>query len=147
MIYLEGLMHRKINLWLALLVIAIIAAIFALVISAKAFTLGQPVAIQVLSMPVKCVPDPSLVTCLASCPVCGSLPSCSAVWEVKARYLSGSRLVLRKGPGGEALCLTSPILFPPPMRPGSFKPMGKCLGLVQKTPAGIHVLLVFACRP
>ena len=37
MIYLEGLMHKKINIWVALLVIAVIAACAAYAISARAY--------------------------------------------------------------------------------------------------------------
>ena len=141
MLYPEGLMHRKINFGLALLIIFVIAGIFAWIISARAVSLPG-IGLVVISPAVPCTLDPGTPppgTCTVSCPTCGSLIGiCAGLWEVKARFLSGSP-VLFQGAGGPALCLTSPI--PPTF--GSFRPGGQCIGNI--TGFGPHFLQNFAC--
>lgn len=143
MLYPEGLMHRKVNIGLALLVIFIIAGIFAWIISARAVSFPG-IALVVTSPPIKCVPDPppDEATCLLSCQTCGILPDCSLLSEVKATYLSGSPLLMQ-GAGGPALCLAIPA--PPLAAPNpTFTPGSFCLGNIQFNSAG-HFLTNFGC--
>jgi hypothetical protein len=65
MIYLEGLMHKKINIWIALLIIIILAASAAWAISAKAFWFsGISFGGFVISVTRSCTGD-------CSCNFCG----------------------------------------------------------------------------
>ncbi len=135
-------MHRKVNIWLALAVILIVAGVFAWVISARAITPGM--AISVLAPPVKCVLDPCpgpgcAGLCQASCQTCGSLAGlCNGLFEVKAKYRSGSP-VLYIGAGGPALCLATPV----PPNGGAFIPGATCFGNVIGV--GPHFIPNFVC--
>src|SRR3989338_1914247 len=89
MIYPEGLMHRKINLWLALLIIAILAAIAAWAISVKAarnVSFGGRI-----NLVNPCVLDPESGTC-PNCPACtlrlGS--ACASYTEIQFTPVRGS---------------------------------------------------------
>jgi len=144
MIYPEGLMHKKINLVVAIAIILAVAGIFAWQISAKAlFGAGAGIGINVWSAPIKCSVDPctGCTTCLSTCPVCGSLAGvCAGLFEVNAMFLSGTN-VLHKGAGGEALCLGPQQTTPP--SGGQFSPGGQCLGIVYGT--GPHLIANFGC--
>lgn len=113
----EGLMHKKINIWLALIVIIILASLAAWAISVNA---GMGAGIQLVGMVTPCVFNSIDGNCLASCPICGDTAVCNGVSEIKARYLGGVNVLYK----GAALCI------PKGSRPtqGTFKPGGKCLG-------------------
>ena len=134
MIIPEGLMHRRINIFTALVIILIIAAMAALAISVEA---ARGIGLRVIAPIVKCVPDPQTVgsTCLDSCMVCGDLPGCSGMFEVRAKYLGGVNLLYK----GQALCVNSPT----PPKGGTFRPGNMCLGIVGGV--GPHKLVNFAC--
>ncbi len=134
MFYPEGMMHKKVNIWLAALIIAIIALSAALAISAKAALPG--IGITVISPPIKCVQDTLSPTCYTTCPICGDLVGiCNGLFEVKAKYLSGKNILYKNS----ALC--TPQSFPP--NGGSFRPGGFCLGNVIGN--GPHTLINFGC--
>jgi len=133
MIYLEGLMHKKINIFLALLIMAIITIIFAWVISAQAMS---GIGVNILTPPIKCTPDPDAATCLISCPLCGSLATCSSLFQVQAIYLGGQNSLYL----GQAFCLFNPK----PPNGGRFHPGGQCLGNIFGK--GPHFLINFGCR-
>ena len=131
-------MHRKINIFAALLIIIILAIISAWAISVKALgpsTFG--IGVNILTSPIKCVldPKPDATTCLASCPICGSIPGCVGLFEVKAQFLSGTNMLAR----GQAFCINSPL----PPNGGSFSPGSQCLGNVSGR--GPHQLQNFGC--
>jgi len=139
MIYLEGLMHKKINIFIAILVIAIIVSLAAWAITAQALLGGRDISLRVLSnRPVKCVTDPSASTCFHSCPICGDISNCSSLWEVQVKRLSGGLGVLRKN---IALCLINPI----PPNSGQFKNGVRCVGKVKVMGNGPHLLYNFSC--
>jgi hypothetical protein len=146
MIYPEGLMHRKVNFFAALLIIVIIASIFVFAISVKAqfinpFSGGAPgIGIEIFTPPIKCVPDPcpgpTCGLCIGSCPVCGNLGGiCTSLFEIHAVFLSGVNTLYQ----GLAFC--TPQTFPP--MGGSFTPGAQCLGQVYGV--GPHLLFNFGC--
>ncbi|MFA5021862.1 MAG: hypothetical protein WC508_02190 [Patescibacteria group bacterium] len=135
MIYLEGLMHKKINIWLAIIIIGLITIGIAWVISAQA---ANPYASMIImSAPQKCSYDnPPLVTCLRTCPICGNLTGqCSGLYEVKALFLKGYNQFYQQ----QALCIAQPI----PPNGGQFLPGKKCIG--NYIGFGPHILKNFAC--
>jgi len=133
MLYPEGLMHRKVNIGLALLIIVVVAGIFAWIISARAFIPG--IGLVVTAPPLKCVLDPDSGTC-PNCAICGSLGGvCGGLFEVQVQYYSGFNSLYT----GAALCVVNPI----PPNGGIFRPGAQCLGLVQGF--GPHVLQNFGC--
>ncbi|MFA6255465.1 MAG: hypothetical protein WC675_05610 [Patescibacteria group bacterium] len=139
MIYFEGLMHRKINIFIAILVIAIVAGLAAWAITAQSFG-GKDAGLLILgSQPLKCTLDEEdAVTCYNTCPICGDIIGCATLWEVQAKKLSGVPGTLHKN---TALCL----LFPFPTRGGQFKSGARCLGKVLTMPTGSHLLFNFGC--
>lgn len=149
MLYPEGLMHRKVNIGLALLVIFVIAGIFAWIISARAVLLPG-IAIRVISPAIPCITNTDITApsgiCTNTCQTCGTLAFvCNGMFEVKAIYWGGTNLLML-GAGGPALCLPAstggipPIAAPNPVfTPGSF-----CLGNIFFTPIG-HILSNFGC--
>ncbi|MDX9893779.1 MAG: hypothetical protein RB292_05250 [Patescibacteria group bacterium] len=128
------MMHRKINIWLALAIISLVTIVSALAISAKAVSPG--IGLQVLSPPIKCVQDELSPTCLATCPICGNLAGvCTSLFEVKAIKLSGSAMLYQN----QALCIYNPT----PPNGGIFRPGGQCMGNVFGF--GPHFLFNFGC--
>ncbi|MFA6410562.1 MAG: hypothetical protein WCW26_03240 [Candidatus Buchananbacteria bacterium] len=128
-------MRRRVNIWLALLIITIITIGIAWVITAQAFS--PSTSMLILAPPKKCSYDaPPLVTCLGSCPVCGNLAGqCSGLFEVQARFLRGANPLYQN----QALCL----LQPTPPTYGTFRSGSKCLGNFMGF--GPHTLFNFGC--
>lgn len=144
MFYTEGLMHRKINIWLALLVIFVIAGVFAWIISARGFlpVASSPgIGLTVFSPPLPCVLNPTSGTC-PNCLVCGDLggPNCQNLTEIQVQYLSGKNTLYK----GIALCVPNPNFLMISSTGVLFKPGGQCLGNVTATPFG-HILYNFSC--
>jgi len=113
----QGLMHKKINIWLSLLIILVIAAAAAWTISVNA-VLGS--GFQIISMPKPCIFNSIDGNCLASCPICGDTAICNGVSEIQAKHIGGSPVLYKQA----ALCV------PKGSRPnyGSFTPGAKCIG-------------------
>lgn len=131
-------MHRKINIFIAILVIVIVAGLAAWAITAQAFG-GKDESLLISSpKPVKCIQDPDAPTCYGNCRICGDIIGCSSLWEVQAKRLSGAKGVLYKN---MALCLSFP--FPP--NSGRFRSGVKCVGKVKALPDGSHLLSNFSC--
>lgn len=138
-IYPEGLMHKKVNIWIALLLIAVLAASAAYFISVRAFA---GIGVNILGPPITCTLDPFPAslngTCLLKCPICGNIRwQCTGLSQVDALYLSGINSLYQ----GSAFCLANPV----PPNGGTFRPGGQCLGGV--TGFGPHVLFNFGCTP
>ncbi|NUM25560.1 MAG: hypothetical protein HUU49_02940 [Candidatus Buchananbacteria bacterium] len=132
MIVPEGLMHKKVNILVALLIILIVAISAAFAISAQAI---PGIGLRVIAPPIKCTPDPYGATCLASCPICGDIAGCSSLFETKAMYLGGSNVLYK----GQALCTNQPM----PNRGGTFRPGVTCLGSLIGM--GPHLFVQFGC--
>lgn len=93
MLYPEGLMHRKVNIGLALLVIFAVAGIFAWIISARAISGPSFGGLVVKVTPcVLDTPMPYPTTCAVSCPLCTVLlgTACAANMEVIFTPYGGS---------------------------------------------------------
>ena len=152
-------MHRKVNLWLAFLVIFIVAGIFAWVLSVRAFSspFGSPIAVQIDAVPMKCVVDPCPGSgcggsCQATCGICGTiLWTCANLYEVKVTWKQGRQDALMYGAGGTALCLmagsgSSPMPAPTVAAPNrSFTPQSICFGRALLIPGVGHTLFNFGC--
>lgn len=136
-IYPEGLMHKKVNIFIALLILAILVIGVSYFISAKA--LGPGIGVNIISPPMKCTLDPGTPppgTCNITCSACGSLTwICASLFEVKATFLSGTNSLYQ----GQAFCLSNPI----PPNGGIFRSGGQCLGNVMGM--GPHTLMNFGC--
>lgn len=108
--------------------------------------LGSPagIGIKVLSIPLKCLPDPCPgPTCglCSNCLVCGNIPvQCATLYEIKAQYITGINALHygALGPAG-ALCTIQNI----PPNGGIFSPNGSCLGNIFGL--GPHFLYNFGC--
>lgn len=107
---------------------------------AEAF-LGQPVALEIRSFPIKCIADPGVVvgkvTCEESCLVCGdarNINVCTSLFEIQAIGLNlNSQLALTQGiqaPGLSALCVTAADI--PPPKGGNYFDGTRCIGILQK---------------
>ncbi len=90
MIYIEGLMHKKVKWYLAALAILIITLAAAWAISAKAVAYSSFGGLITKVTP--CIPDPEATTCFGSCPFCTTLTgsSCSFYQEITFRPARGS---------------------------------------------------------
>lgn len=134
MIIPEGLMHKKVNLLIALLVIIVIAISAAFAISAQAL---PGIGLRVVTAPIKCVsdPPPESATCLASCPICGDIAGCASLFETKAKFLGGKNVLYK----GQALCSVTPT----PNRGGVLKPGSACLGTIAGF--GPHRFIQLGC--
>lgn len=149
MLYPEGLMHKKVNIGLALIILTIITGIFAWVISARAIrsSAGMPqIAILVNSPPIPCFPDPppNSSTCLASCGTCGALAGiCAGMFEVQATYWQGTNLLMQ-GRSGSALCLQPPATPERAAPNPTFTPGSWCIGRITFGARG-HELFNFGC--
>lgn len=83
MIYLEGLMHKKINFWIALLILIIIATAVAWALSASAKTASFYFGGWVTYYQPACVYVP-LCNCCPNCPICTMYgPACGGMQEVQ----------------------------------------------------------------
>ena len=129
-------MYKKINIWIGLLIIAIIVALAAWAISVRAWS---GIGVGIGSPPLKCVLDPGDPppgTCFLTCNICGSLVwICADLFQVDAVFLSGTNSLYR----GVAFCLYDPA----PPTAGSFYPGAQCLGNVSGE--GPHTLFNFGC--
>ncbi|MDD2807423.1 MAG: hypothetical protein PHW95_02810 [Patescibacteria group bacterium] len=110
MIYLEGIMHRKIHLGLALIILAIVASIFALAISVQAYSpyyLGGRITSYIPGCTMA-TPVPDVCTGVA-CP-CGSCGCVSAPCTPPAPAWSQT-IITPYGSHRESV-LCAPVGFP-----------------------------------
>lgn len=86
MIYPEGLMHRKINIWFSLSIIITIAILAAWAISVRAFIPSFGGLVTKVTPCILDTPPPpgTPVTCAASCSLCTSImgPACAGSIEI-----------------------------------------------------------------
>lgn len=141
MIFWDIILKKKVNLFVAIIALMVVALLAAWAISARAAG-GADVGLRIGSTPIKCVLDPGEPppgTCLGTCPICGSLKgTCASLYEVKAVKTPGGKI--NPPYKSSALCLRNPK----PTQKGAFRNGGFCLGKVIGF--GPHTLLNFGCN-